>query len=138
MRPSAWPTLLRLLALPVEERACEQALHALTSREPSPQREATVEVWTRLRQAEPVSRLNVLRQLVAAARYRVDGPQALAGLGLPVEVVCSAGDALVDPRCSERLAVALGARLSCHPEAGHDLALDQPTWLIAQLTGRPA
>ncbi|MDP4302080.1 alpha/beta fold hydrolase [Leptothrix discophora] len=134
MRPSAWPTLLRLLALPVGDRACERALHALTSREPASRREATVAAWTALRQAERVSRPNVLRQLVAAARYRVDGPKALAGLGLPVQVICSAGDALVDPRCSQRLAAALGTRPVCHPQAGHDLALDAPDWLIEQVT----
>ncbi len=131
MRPLAWPTLLRLLAWPASARTCEEALHRLTSRDTA-SRAVTVAVWTALRQAEPVSRLNVLRQLLAAARYRI-APDALGRLGLPVQVLCSDGDALVDPRCSARLAEACAAPLHRHPQAGHDLPLDAPDWVIQRM-----
>jgi pimeloyl-[acyl-carrier protein] methyl ester esterase len=34
---------------------------------------------------------------------------------------------------SERLSKAFGYPLRVHPDAGHDLALDAPDWVIAQL-----
>ncbi len=136
MRPSAWPHLLRLLALPASERACEETLFTLTSQRPA-LRGATVAAWIALRRAEPVSRLNVLRQLLAAARYRLADPAALGRLQVPVRVLCSAADALVDPRCSARLARAAHAPVQCHPDAGHDLPLDDPDWLIETLLAAP-
>lgn len=134
MRPTAWPTLLRLLAAPASARTCEEALHRLTSARPAT-REATVAGWIALRLAEPVSRLNVLRQLLAAARYRPTA-ESLAGLQVPLTVLCSEADALVDPRCSARLAQACRAPLLRHPDAGHDLPLDDAHWLIDRVVER--
>ncbi|MGY0194001.1 alpha/beta fold hydrolase [Leptothrix sp. BB-4] len=134
MRPMAWPTLLRLLAWPASARTCEGALHRLTSRDTG-SFEATVTWWTALREAEPVSRLNVLRQLLAAARYRL-GAGELRRLRVPLQVLCSDGDALVDPRCSAHLSAATGAPLHRHPDAGHDLPLDAPDWLIERTIQR--
>ena len=42
-------------------------------------------------------------------------------------------DRLVSPRCSQRLAAAWKVPLALHPSAGHDLPLDDPDWLLAQL-----
>ncbi len=131
MQPSAWPTLLRLLALPASERRCEEALFTLTSQRPALQA-ATVRDWVALRLAEPVSRANVLRQLIAAARYRRSAT-GLRDLKVPLLLLCSQGDGLVDPRCSQRLADAAAAPLRRHPDAGHDLPLDDPAWLVAQV-----
>jgi hypothetical protein len=44
-----------------------------------------------------------------------------------------AGDRLAHPTCSGRLAEALAAPLVVHPTAGHELPLDDPDWLLAQL-----
>ncbi|RZS52283.1 alpha/beta fold hydrolase [Sphaerotilus mobilis] len=132
MRPSAWPTLIRLLALPASDRACEEALFTLTSQRPA-LRTSAVNAWITLRRAEPVSRANVLRQLIAAARFRLGETADLSASRVPLQVICSAADALVDPRSSRRLADAAGAPLLRHPDAGHDLALDDPAWLIEAL-----
>jgi pimeloyl-ACP methyl ester carboxylesterase len=134
MRPSAWPTLLRLLAWPASAHDIETRLHRLTSRRDE-QRPSTVAAWTALREAEPVSRPNVLRQLLAAARYRLEAA-VLRHLEVPLQLLCSSGDALVDPRCSARLAEATGAVLQQHPQAGHDLPLDDPDWVIERLIER--
>ncbi len=73
-------------------------------------------------QAEcPVSRTNMLRQLLAAARFRApSGTPAY-----PVLVLAGGGDRLVDVRCSHTLAQRWQAPLVVHPSAGHDLPLDE-------------
>lgn len=94
-------------------------------------REFYVRRWTGYAQERPVSIANSLRQLLAAARYRAPAnpPQC------PVLLLNGAGDRLVDPRCSDAIARALGLPLQRHPTAGHDLALDAPGWVVGQVTG---
>ena len=76
-----------------------------------------------------MSAANTLRQLAAAARYRWSG----SAPAQPVLVLRSAGDRLVDPACSQRIAEAWRAGLLTHPDAGHDLPLDDGPWLAAQV-----
>ncbi|MGZ5183361.1 MAG: alpha/beta fold hydrolase, partial [Ramlibacter sp.] len=69
---------------------------------------------------------NALRQLWAAARYRApDRPPAV-----PLLLLASAGDRLVHPSCSARLADRWEVPLRLHPWAGHDLPLDDPAWVL--------
>jgi pimeloyl-ACP methyl ester carboxylesterase len=85
--------------------------------------------WTAYQREYPVSRPNVLRQLGAAARFRappVPPP-------VPLLILASAGDRLVDHHCSLRLAAAWNAPLAVHPGAGHDLPLDDGAWIIEQV-----
>lgn len=123
LRPACWPTLLRV-ALCWGRPAAEAGVLALTSAQPAAHR-AVLADWCAVQRARPVSLANALRQLGAAARYRLP-PGAPA---CPVLVVCSAGDALVDPRCSAALARHWGCALAVHPGAGHDLPLDDGDWL---------
>jgi len=44
-----------------------------------------------------------------------------------------ARDRLVDARCSERLAQAWQVELHTHPDAGHDLPLDDGEWVARQV-----
>ncbi len=124
LRPSAWPSLLRvLLSGPV---ARERPILALTSA--SVRRQAAVlPAWQAFAADAPVSRANVLRQLLAAARFRCALP------AVPLLVLASAKDRLVDPACSQRLALSAGASFHLHPEAGHDLPLDDPDWVAARI-----
>jgi predicted alpha/beta hydrolase family esterase len=83
--------------------------------------------WSALAQSYPVARRNALRQLAAAARFRAPGrPPAM-----PVLVLASTCDRLVDASCSRAVAKAWNADLIEHPRAGHDLALDDGPWLAA-------
>ncbi|GAA5120927.1 alpha/beta hydrolase [Alloalcanivorax gelatiniphagus] len=79
----------------------------------------------------PVSALNTVRQLWAAARFRA--PAALPA-GPAVLIVNGAGDRLVHPRCSQVLARAWRLPLAVHRDGGHDLSLDAPDWLADTLT----
>lgn len=76
----------------------------------------------------PIGPSVLVRQLVAAAFARTP-PR----LSVPVLVLCAEGDRLCRPIASRRLAARLGAPIAVHPTAGHDLPLDAPSWVIAQL-----
>jgi hypothetical protein len=49
-------------------------------------------------------------------------------------VLSSAGDQLVDPRCSPRWR-ARQVPHAAHPDAGHDLPLDDGAWVAGQVAG---
>lgn len=130
LRPVSYGRLLGALLPFATPRRYEATVLALTSRRPTgPSRDALLERWTQWRQDAPVTRPNLLRQLVAAARYRDDGGPP----PVPTSILASAGDGLVSPRCSRALADAWGLPLYEHPWAGHDLPLDDPEWVIGQI-----
>ena len=54
--------------------------------------------------------------------------------GAALLVLASAADALVDPRCSQRVAQAWGCVLRTHPSAGHDLPLDDGEWVVREVS----
>lgn len=119
-----WRRLPRLLALLATRDPwwAERAILGLTSSKPEQHVDVVAE-WVTVRTNRPVSAGNALRQLIAAARVEQPGPPTA-----PVLVLRSAGDMLVDPRCSLAIAAALGADLLTHPDAGHDLPLDAGRW----------
>ena len=129
--PRVWWPLSRLLVLGAAPEAIEQAVLALTSHNDFSESARTqlIAQWVALRQRHPVSRASALNQLRAAARYRAP----LAAPALPILVVGSHGDRLVSPRCSEALAQQWCVPLVQHTDAGHDLPLDAPEWLAAQV-----
>lgn len=129
LRLRAVARLLTLLLAPASELRWERTVFDLTSRCPA-LREATLPAWLAIHRAHPVSRANALRQLLAAARYRAPAraPQ------VPILVVSGAGDALVSPACSVAMAQHWQAPHQVHPDAGHDLPLDAPEWLLGVLT----
>lgn len=128
LRPRNYLPLLRL-ALPGRgAREWEESILAMTSRLRQ-DRVTLVDEWVAIRRSRPVSRGNALRQLRAAARYRAPaGPPAAAML-----ILASRHDALVDVDCSHALARAWGCELAIHPQAGHDLPLDDGDWVARQV-----
>ncbi|MDX1805292.1 MAG: alpha/beta hydrolase [Alcanivorax sp.] len=88
------------------------------------------EKWAGYARQYPVSLINSLRQLWAAARYRA--PASLPEQ-VPVQIISAGGDRLVSPKCSQSLAKAWQLPIKVHPQAGHDLPLDAPQWLINML-----
>lgn len=122
LRPTVWPSLLRMVLKPPPARDIEQRILALTSRRAPA---AVLDDWTAWRDSHPVSAANALRQLAAAARYQA--PRKAPAV--PLLILNGAGDALVDPRCSQRLAANWGCEIAVHPTAGHDLPLDDGDWV---------
>jgi pimeloyl-ACP methyl ester carboxylesterase len=126
LRPTQWARMARMLS-ETDSDAREQAILALTSNRPV---DSTVAGhWQQIQRERPVQRLDVIRQLYAASRFTPPRhvPQ------VPALMLASCADRLTDWRCSRDLARAWDWPLEVHPDAGHDLPLDDPQWLIAQI-----
>ena len=89
------------------------------------ERERALPVWTEIQRQRPVDPRVFLTQLWAASRFRVPRGRP----EIPVLVVSSRRDRMVNPVCSERIAKRWRAAHVVHPTAGHDLPLDDGLWL---------
>jgi pimeloyl-ACP methyl ester carboxylesterase len=127
LRPSAFLALLQLALTRPPAAAAEQIILRLTSAAP----EAAAAVlgdWSAWRSEQPVTLANTARQLLAAARFtapRIRPPTRFL-------VLAGMRDTLVNPRCSLALARAWDCPLAEHPSAGHDLPLDDGSWVAGQ------
>lgn len=130
LRPANYPSVLRSLLLPMTPEALESSILRATSRREG-DATATLGEWLRWRRENPVSRRNTAIQLRAAARYRAPACASLRHMLL----LAGAGDRLVNPECSRRLARAWQIPMALHAWAGHDLALDDPDWVLEVLGG---
>jgi pimeloyl-ACP methyl ester carboxylesterase len=141
LRPRNYGSLLRLAWPGPSSRQIEQTVLQLTSNR-ADAHAPVVSDWVAVRQQRPVSTGNALRQLLAAARYRYGEGNNPRPPTVPVLLLASAQDGLVSAACSLAIAQAWGAALALHPQAGHDLPLDDPQWVAAQvrdwLDQRPA
>lgn len=115
--------VLRAVATAHDDVARERIVLEIATRL-FPDRDALARTWAAFHRARPLRRRNLLRQLVAATRFRA--PPRIAA---PTLVLVGAGDRLAHPNCGRRLAAHYGAALQVHPEAGHDLPLDAPEWV---------
>lgn len=125
LRPAGYPALLGVLTSR-DAREREAAILHLTSARADP---AVLEAWIALRRRHPVSTANALRQLAAAARFRLPARRP----PLPMLVLGGRRDALVDPHCSRALAAHWQLAYAEHPGAGHDLPLDDGAWVAARI-----
>jgi pimeloyl-ACP methyl ester carboxylesterase len=128
LRPASYPALLGLLRPGQSALRREQAILRLTSN--LPVSDAVAAAWAEYAESAPVTRSNVLIQLAAAARYRAD----TRAPAVPTLLLASCRDRLVSVECSRRIAQAWGVPLRVHRDAGHDLPLDDPTWVITEIT----
>lgn len=129
LRWQVWPEFMgALVQRDVETR--ERCIVALTSaRSDDSERQAVARVWARIFRDHPVRWANAARQLFAAARYAPPPGRPR----VPVLLLSSRGDRLVDPRCTQDLAAAWKLQPQFHPWAGHELTLDDPDWTIQQV-----
>lgn len=128
LRPRSYGRVLGM-ALSRDAAAIERTVLEMTTRHPTVDSSKLLTDWLRWRNENPVSRANALRQLWAAARF--SAPRVAPRV--PLLVLVSAADGLVDPRCSQRLAQAWDATLRAHPTAGHDLPLDDGAWVAREV-----
>ncbi|MDM0078272.1 alpha/beta hydrolase [Variovorax sp. J2P1-59] len=128
LRPANYAALLGVVAGAMSSRQREQTILRLTSRHLAPD-DGVIDDWTALREARPVSAANALRQLLAAARYRAPANAP----AVPLLVLASRCDALVNAQCSRQLARQWRTAILEHPTAGHDLPLDDGPWVVEQI-----
>ena len=126
LRPSAWPILLRIL-LNRKAEGRERLILDLTSSRAQAHAQV-VQTWAEIRRSRTVSSLNAFRQLIAAARYR-----APSAAPVPTLLLVGARDGLVDTRCSLAIARRWNCALAVHPDAGHDLPLDDGVWIVGEI-----
>jgi pimeloyl-ACP methyl ester carboxylesterase len=128
LRPGAYGTILRSALFEADAARREAAILRMTSATARADA-ALAAAWAGYAHERPVSRANVLRQLIAAARYRVPARAPRS----PLLLLAGARDRLVNPSCSARLASVWSVPLAVHPTAGHDLTLDDGPWVAAQV-----
>ncbi|GAC1528038.1 MAG: alpha/beta hydrolase [Ramlibacter sp.] len=116
---AAWPG--------TETAARQAAVFRMTSN--AGRNQEIIDRWTALAQTHPVSPVNALRQLWAAARYRAPRHKP----AVPLVLLACEADRLVHPSCSLRLARRWQVPLHLHPWAGHDLPLDDPDWMLERV-----
>lgn len=128
LRPENYAALCLLLIATTSRR--ERLILKLTSAGSRDEnRDALLKQWVAYSSEFPVSRDNILRQLLAALRFH-----AVTGtLKVPVLLLASQKDRLVNVKCSKQLAQQWGCQLHLHPQAGHDLPLDDNSWVIHQI-----
>jgi pimeloyl-ACP methyl ester carboxylesterase len=127
LRPENYGRILKLLASAGLYEREKTILEMTSNRVDSVARLA--HEWTRIQEARPVSRVNALRQLLAAARFSPPREKPRAR----VLVLGGLGDRLVNPLCGRRIAEHWGVSYAAHPSAGHDLTLDEPEWVLEWL-----
>jgi pimeloyl-ACP methyl ester carboxylesterase len=122
LRPASVWSLVKLALTQAAPQAWEREILRLTTHHA---RHDVLRDWCDERAQRPVSGMNALRQLWAAARYRApeQGPQ------VPTLVLTAQHDRLVAAQCSIELAKRWGTALELHPSAGHDLTLDDGPWV---------
>jgi pimeloyl-ACP methyl ester carboxylesterase len=128
LRPGSYANLLRIALAGTNAAKRERLILDLTSNTAS-ERCALLPQWIAWRNECPVSTGNAFRQIAAAWRYRASP----AVPPVPVLILASSADRLVDVRCSRQLAERWGCALAAHPSAGHDLPLDDAPWVVAQV-----
>lgn len=89
------------------------------------------EAWAQIAKRHPVSSKNFFKQLFAAATYNLPTSKP----SVPVLVLSSHGDHMVNSECSQKLAAKWQAPIELHPNAGHEICLDDPQWVVDQMMG---
>ncbi len=129
MQPRNWPHIAR--APFMAPRARERMLLGLTRHQGDLDKDA--DRYAAIATHTVPNKKNFVGQLRAALRVR-SPPR----LDVPALVLASVGDNLVSWRCSEAIAKRLALPLKLHEgtgkdAAGHDLPLDAPAWVCAQV-----
>lgn len=90
--------------------------------------EEVVKKYALFSKESPIKRKSFLKQMYAASKFKV--PQSIP---IPLLFLASKEDHLANYKCSETLSKHLKAPLSLHPTAGHDLPLDDGTWILEEV-----
>ncbi len=87
--------------------------------------------WAVIQQQHPITLKNTYNQLIAAATYQPNLNKT--GQPQPILLLNSKGDRLVAPMCSKAIQREFNLELCTHTWAGHDLTIDDGSWVVAQL-----
>lgn len=88
-------------------------------------------LWVEVARRRPIALQQFLRQIALGVFSDLPKPIEIQNCNL--EVLASSKDRLVSVDCSRKLAEYYNCSLVTHPDAGHDIPLDDPDWLLDQL-----
>lgn len=130
--PSNYPVIFKSLLSPGSLRQHESANLKLVSNivaNDITRRDSIINHWVDYAKQYPVSGINGVRQLLAAISFHVPKHQP----DVPILVLRSLADHLVDPRCSLSLAKHWALPIETHKTAGHDIPLDDSRWVCENI-----
>ena len=85
--------------------------------------------WVTIAKERPIKPQNFLRQLLAASYYRLPNKKPETAM----VVLNSKADRMVHYSCSEKLSKKWSLPIYTNLHAGHELALDDPEWVLERL-----
>ncbi|MFZ6722182.1 alpha/beta fold hydrolase [Undibacterium sp. Ji49W] len=129
LRPANYPALIATMLFGSRSQREQLILRITSNLHTEEQSKDIVARWTAYAQKNPISVGNILRQLLAAMRFRAPPYSGK----VPLLLLAGEHDRLVNVTCSRRLARQWHCSLHLHPTAGHDLPLDDATWVIQQV-----
>jgi len=130
--PSNYAMIFKSLLFPGSIQQKEKRILNLVSNivaNDSNTRETIIDHWVNYAEQYPVSGKNGLRQLLSAMRFKVPAqcPE------VPILVLRSIADHMVSPECSLTLATHWNLPLETHETAGHDIPLDDASWVSEKI-----
>ncbi|MBC7397056.1 MAG: alpha/beta hydrolase [Bdellovibrionales bacterium] len=126
LKPKNYQTFVTFL-FNSEVRAQEEAILRMTTNLEEVAIKARAEFYSGF--ALPVRKRDAVAQLYSAATFKAPGK-----IGVPALVLASRQDQLVDVSCSIELAKKYRAEIRLHPNANHDLPMDEPDWVSEQVS----
>ena len=90
--------------------------------------EGVIAAYEKIAIESPIPSSIAASQLTAAARFK-----APSSINTSMLVLSADNDRLCPPEFSDLIATKYGAEHLTHPTAGHDLPLDDPSWVIEQV-----
>jgi pimeloyl-ACP methyl ester carboxylesterase len=129
MRPGIWKEVLQVpMSLSLEKK--EARLLRINSNDTA-NFQQTLRQWIAIQQAHPMTTSNILRQTLAGMLYKPSGTMPT----MPVLILASRSDRLLDCDCVEKVHTMLGGVLVWNETSGHGLPIDAPEWLVEQVAG---
>ncbi len=129
LRLANYPALIRHLLFGSAVQRERLILRLTSNQNRTQHRQKILEQWISHARENPVSRANILRQLQAAVSYRA----VKTAPSMPVLLLAGQQDHLVNVKCSLTLAQHWNCPIRLHPDAGHDLPLDDGVWVAQQV-----
>ena len=127
LRPNALLNFINIFLTP-HTALREQKILELVSNE-QVKRESILPLWINIQKEAPVKRKSFINQIKAALTFEpsLDKPN------IDTLILASKADRLCKYSCSVKLSALWDCKLKLHQSAGHDIPLDAPEWLIAQI-----
>lgn len=132
LKPENYPAIAHALfqkGIYAREQKILQLVTNLISARDAQRMDQLTRIYGNLAEKHPLSRMNFLRQIIAASRYQFPEKSPLPNTLL----LSSTMDRLVSVNCSRKLAKKWNIQCLEHPTAGHDLPLDDASWIMDQI-----